>query len=313
MRKMIVRVLREGGLKLDDVREAANGVEALAALRAGLPHLIVCDVSMPKMDGLSFIAEVRKKHPPGQVRILVLTAAASADFDPTSPDLRVDAVMEKPFVPGELVAQAKTLLGRQRSTPFASLMVSFALPPPFAGAHASARAAKLAGVLASIAQGFGTLLDKPFHLTLARAECGPPRDAFATLGSGAVLATIGDDEGRFLCGSALELRLAALATGVLLKVPAAGIREQTAEHRLPNGVWTETGREIQNIAMGRLRQALTEAGGIPPGLTVRPPTFDAAAGLPPAPCLILGAMAEIGDEEAGRLQVYVASENVERL
>ncbi len=55
MRKIVERSLRQAGLELEEVVEAGNGAEALAALGKGAVDLILCDINMPVMDGLEFV------------------------------------------------------------------------------------------------------------------------------------------------------------------------------------------------------------------------------------------------------------------
>ena len=54
---------------------AANGKDALKRLLDGCPDLILCDVRMPVMDGLSFAREVRSVSNCRQVRMVAVTAA----------------------------------------------------------------------------------------------------------------------------------------------------------------------------------------------------------------------------------------------
>jgi two-component system chemotaxis response regulator CheY len=55
MRKIIERSLRQAGLGIAEVFEAANGAEALRAVEANRVDLILCDINMPVMDGLEFV------------------------------------------------------------------------------------------------------------------------------------------------------------------------------------------------------------------------------------------------------------------
>jgi len=52
--------------------EASDGVEALALFRHHRPEIILTDITMPQMDGLAFIEEVRKSSP--HAKVIVLSA-----------------------------------------------------------------------------------------------------------------------------------------------------------------------------------------------------------------------------------------------
>ena len=58
MRKIVERSLRQSGIELEKVVEAANGSEALAALQSNVVDLILCDINMPVMVGLEFVRQV---------------------------------------------------------------------------------------------------------------------------------------------------------------------------------------------------------------------------------------------------------------
>ena len=59
MRKIVERSLRQSGIELEKVVEAANGSEALAALQSNVVDLILCDINMPVMDGLEFVKRLK--------------------------------------------------------------------------------------------------------------------------------------------------------------------------------------------------------------------------------------------------------------
>jgi CheY-like chemotaxis protein len=53
------------------VQTAADGLDALGKLRAGLPDLIISDLNMPRMEGFEFLAVVRKRFP--QIPVIVIS------------------------------------------------------------------------------------------------------------------------------------------------------------------------------------------------------------------------------------------------
>ncbi len=59
------------------VERAANGAEALRMAAAGPPDLVVLDISMPGMDGIAVLGELKKKHPATEV--IMVTANAGVE------------------------------------------------------------------------------------------------------------------------------------------------------------------------------------------------------------------------------------------
>jgi len=57
-----------------EVTEAADGVEALAALRAPMPNLVLLDMMMPRMDGNEFLEAISSRPELGQIPIVVVSA-----------------------------------------------------------------------------------------------------------------------------------------------------------------------------------------------------------------------------------------------
>ena len=74
MRKIIMRVLRQAEIAVDNVIEAGNGVEGLAALGANPDvGLILSDVNMPEMNGIDFVKAVRASHSKEQLPVIMVT------------------------------------------------------------------------------------------------------------------------------------------------------------------------------------------------------------------------------------------------
>src|ERR1700675_1129944 len=72
MRKIVERSLRQAGIELEKVVEAANGAEALAALQSNVVDLILCDINMPVMDGLEFVRQAATVETAKGVDIVIL-------------------------------------------------------------------------------------------------------------------------------------------------------------------------------------------------------------------------------------------------
>jgi two-component system, chemotaxis family, chemotaxis protein CheY len=59
MRMIVLRTLRQSGLPIDEVHEACDGAEALAAVPEFKPDLILSDWNMPNMTGIEFLVALR--------------------------------------------------------------------------------------------------------------------------------------------------------------------------------------------------------------------------------------------------------------
>ncbi|MFT5593556.1 MAG: sigma-B regulation protein RsbU (phosphoserine phosphatase) [Oceanicoccus sp.] len=60
VRESIVAYLEDSGF---DVIEAENGLEGVACFNSQLPDVVLCDLRMPKMDGLAVLKQINKTHP----------------------------------------------------------------------------------------------------------------------------------------------------------------------------------------------------------------------------------------------------------
>ncbi|MCB1610074.1 MAG: response regulator, partial [Xanthomonadales bacterium] len=92
------------------VDEAADGQAALRLVADQPPDLIVCDVMMPGMDGVTLVKRIRHDPVLAAVPLLLLTAKASAEHVVEGLAAGADGYMVKPFAGGELVARVDALL-----------------------------------------------------------------------------------------------------------------------------------------------------------------------------------------------------------
>ncbi len=94
-----------------DVLEAGDGKEGLTQLdKAGKVHLIVSDVNMPNMDGISFVTEV-KKHPRHRFTpVIMLTTEGAEGKKEQGRAAGAKAWITKPFNPPQLLDAVSKLV-----------------------------------------------------------------------------------------------------------------------------------------------------------------------------------------------------------
>jgi DNA-binding response OmpR family regulator len=94
-----------------DVRSAINGEKAYAAAADFKPHVIVCDVVMPNVDGPTFCRRLRAEN--NTVPILFLTAKGQPRDKVEILSAGGDDYLVKPFDPQELAARIDAILRRR--------------------------------------------------------------------------------------------------------------------------------------------------------------------------------------------------------
>ncbi len=78
LRNLFARILRQGGF---EVREAADGQEALACLPDFVPDLVLTDLMMPVLDGLELMRRLRKMPHLASVPLVAMTAVSSVEAE----------------------------------------------------------------------------------------------------------------------------------------------------------------------------------------------------------------------------------------
>jgi two-component system, chemotaxis family, chemotaxis protein CheY len=108
MRQVCNSALTRGGY---NVVEASDGRDGLVKLGANKVHLVISDVNMPGMDGLTFAKEVKSQPAHKFMPIIMLTTESGDDKKSIGRAAGVKAWMVKPFQPQVLLdAVAKLIL-----------------------------------------------------------------------------------------------------------------------------------------------------------------------------------------------------------
>jgi len=97
-----------------DVRTCLNGEQAIEEARKFKPDLIILDVMMPEMDGITACSEIRKISDLNEVLILFLTARSEEYSELAGFDAGADDYVTKPIKPKLLISRIKALLKRRK-------------------------------------------------------------------------------------------------------------------------------------------------------------------------------------------------------
>jgi len=111
VRESLVRALQLEGYT---VASANNGAEALEAVRQSEPDVLLLDVSMPMVDGLTVCRVLRAEQ--NQVPVLMLTARTEPSDRVAGLDAGADDYLAKPYDLDELLARVRALLRRSGYT-----------------------------------------------------------------------------------------------------------------------------------------------------------------------------------------------------
>jgi DNA-binding response OmpR family regulator len=108
VREVVAEYLRRDGF---EVAEAADGPATAAWLDANRPSLVVLDVMLPGIDGLTLLKRLRVE---GDVPVILLTARADEVDRLVGLELGADDYIVKPFSPREVAARVRAVLRRAR-------------------------------------------------------------------------------------------------------------------------------------------------------------------------------------------------------
>jgi two-component system, chemotaxis family, chemotaxis protein CheY len=108
IRQLVGMTLSAAGYRM---AEAVNGAEGLSKAQAGGVDMVVTDLNMPVMDGLTFIRELRKLPAGKGLPILFLTTESDGGLKQQAKAAGATGWIVKPFQRDQLVAVIKKVLG----------------------------------------------------------------------------------------------------------------------------------------------------------------------------------------------------------
>ena len=107
LRQVVSIALKGAGY---DVIEACDGKDALTKLGGQKVHLIISDVNMPNMDGLSFVKAAKQMPEYKFTPVIMLTTEASEEKKQEGQAAGAKAWVVKPFQPAQMLAAVAKLV-----------------------------------------------------------------------------------------------------------------------------------------------------------------------------------------------------------
>jgi two-component system chemotaxis response regulator CheY len=107
MRQVVGMTLKQAGY---EVIEACDGKDALGKLTGQKIHLVISDVNMPNMDGISFVREMKKNAAYRFVPVIMLTTEGTEEKKKAGQDAGAKAWVVKPFQPQQMLTAVTKLL-----------------------------------------------------------------------------------------------------------------------------------------------------------------------------------------------------------
>ncbi|MBZ0233156.1 MAG: diguanylate cyclase [Deltaproteobacteria bacterium] len=93
-----------------DVATASNGVEAIEQIQRMPPDLVLCDVRMPRADGLQVVQTLRHRSATANVPVIMVSASSEKERRVAALEMGADDFVAKPVDPDELMARIKVQL-----------------------------------------------------------------------------------------------------------------------------------------------------------------------------------------------------------
>lgn len=106
VREVVTNYLERDGFTVEGI---SDGHEALQRLEQAIPDLVVLDVMLPAVDGLSVLRSIRQRS---DVPVILLTARGEESDRVLGLELGADDYVPKPFSPRELTARVRSVLRR---------------------------------------------------------------------------------------------------------------------------------------------------------------------------------------------------------
>ncbi|MDO4721598.1 MAG: response regulator [Peptostreptococcaceae bacterium] len=109
IRRGIASLAALSRIGITEVAEAQNGEEAVEKSDSFLPHIVLMDINMPQMDGLTASEKIKEKHP--EIFVVILTGYDYFEYAQAAIRAKVDDYILKPVSKSDIEMTLKRIVG----------------------------------------------------------------------------------------------------------------------------------------------------------------------------------------------------------
>ena len=107
IRRGIKKLTNLHEMGISEIFEAENGEQAIEIVEAEKPHIVIMDINMPNMDGLTASSIMKEKHP--EIFIVILTGYDYFEYAQTAIRAKVDDYILKPISKSDIESVANQI------------------------------------------------------------------------------------------------------------------------------------------------------------------------------------------------------------
>ena len=104
VKAVLMKILAGSSLPINQVFDAANGVEALKILGANTMDLVITDINMPLMDGFELVERMRLDMMLKNTPVIIISTEGSLSSISNLQEMGIKGYVRKPFVAEEILS-----------------------------------------------------------------------------------------------------------------------------------------------------------------------------------------------------------------
>ncbi len=111
VRSVIAKTLKLADIRINELYNAGDGIEALKILKDNWIDLVFTDINMPGMDGIQLINAMAEQSLLESIPVIVITTEGNKNRIDSLKEKGISAYIRKPFTPEQLKSVVEEILG----------------------------------------------------------------------------------------------------------------------------------------------------------------------------------------------------------